>query len=441
LCLFISSLLVTSCSTRPSKPNIVLIVIDTLRQDHLGCYGYHRNTSPNIDSLAASGIVFKNVQAQSSWTLPAMASMMTGLSHRVHGTGFWDGAFFGLDPSLPTLPTIMAGYGYQTAAFFNVVFLSPEFGFHRGFQFYSCESSVEEGLVRDAEGTVNDIIHWLNTDRGGGYDPDKPLFLVIHLYDPHLKYSPPAPFDTLFANPGYSGTYNADWGGKVATAPVNCGSEVPDSTDIANLEALYDGEIAFVDRNIGRLVTALREHDLTSNTWFIVTADHGEEFYEHHGVGHGHTLYQELLAIPLIITGPGLDPDTETEAVAAQIDVLPTVLSICGLDVPEWAEGQNLLSPDRNVSARDVFSSLVTSFGPWVAVRRGSMKLHWQQCDDASMQFNLDSDPLETSMLDEVDSSLVESALWYWATPPAGHPEPADMDQAMINALRGLGYL
>ncbi|MFO7626254.1 MAG: sulfatase-like hydrolase/transferase [Candidatus Fermentibacteraceae bacterium] len=168
MCLFISSLLVTSCSTPPSKPNIVLIVIDTLRQDHLGCYGYHRNTSPNIDSLSASGVMFRNVQAQSSWTLPAMASIMTGLSHRVHGTGFWDGAFLALDPSLATLPTIMADNGYQTAAFFNVVFLSPEFGFHRGFNVYSCESSVEEGLVRNAEATVNDISDWLNANSGGG---------------------------------------------------------------------------------------------------------------------------------------------------------------------------------------------------------------------------------------------------------------------------------
>ncbi|MFO7626255.1 MAG: sulfatase-like hydrolase/transferase [Candidatus Fermentibacteraceae bacterium] len=256
-----------------------------------------------------------------------------------------------------------------------------------------------------------------------------------------MTYSPPAPFDTLFTDQGYSGTYGTDWGGKASMASINGGRVVPDSADIANLEALYDGEIAFVDRNIGRLVTVLREHDLTSNTWFIITADHGEEFYEHHGIGHGHTLYQELISIPLIIAGPGINQDADTNAVAAQIDVLPTVLSICGFEVPEWTEGQDILSSDRNSSVRDVFSSFLTSFGPWVAVRRGDAKLHWIQGTDASMQFDLENDPQEASMLAEVDSTLLDSAFWYWATPPAGHPSPVDMEQAMINALRGLGYL
>jgi len=419
-----AAMLVSCTSPRSgARPNIIVIVIDSLRARNLSCYGYERNTTPGIDSLAATGTLWANCLAQSSWTLPSMTSIFTGLTEVSHGAGKRDNIEYMLHPDAPFLANLMRDQQYRTFGYFNVAYLDDNHGFDRGFDSFRCEM----GLPVRADAVTGSFMGWLDS-----IGTDEPFFAVLHLFDPHMPYNPPEPYNTMFGP--LAENFQTRW-------TMTEDGVVLDPENRQHYIDLYDGETAFADNELSVLFAHLRSTGVAENTIILITADHGEEFYEHHGVGHGHTLYQELLAIPLIITGPGLDPDTETEAVAAQIDVLPTVLSICGLDVPEWAEGQNLLSPDRNVSARDVFSSLVTSFGPWVAVRRGSMKLHWQQCDDASMQFNLDSDPLETSMLDEVDSSLVESALWYWATPPAGHPEPADMDQAMINALRGLGYL
>lgn len=337
----------------------------------------------------------------------------------------------------------MTGYGYQTAAFFNVVFLSSEFGFHKGFSFYSCMGSFEEELVRDAEGTVDDVQQWLEGSVEGQncYDPESPLFLVVHFYDPHLTYSPPSPYNTMFTDTSYMGVFDANWGGKEATDLVKSGAVVPTSDDIANLEALYDGEIAYVDNSIGRLVSILDSHDLMENTWLIITADHGEEFYEHSGVGHGHTLYQELISVPLILIGPGLPSGVDSETVAAQTDILPTVFSACGYDVPEWAEGKNLLIRDTGFTNRTIPSSFVSPVGPWVAVRRGDSKLHWILDRDISVQFDLDCDPQESVPLEEADSSLMEEAMLYWSIPPRGNPPLTDMNQAIVNSLRELGYI
>ncbi len=152
---------VMACGGDVHKPDVVLILIDTVRADHLGCYGYSRDTSPTIDSLAAAGTRWARVQAQSPWTLPAMATIMTGLTHRSHMAGVWDGLFYGLDPSLPILPEFFKNEGYETAAFFNVLFMSADFGFHRGYDHYDCVSSVEEVTARNAHETVDDVLQWI----------------------------------------------------------------------------------------------------------------------------------------------------------------------------------------------------------------------------------------------------------------------------------------
>ncbi|MBD3368964.1 sulfatase-like hydrolase/transferase [Candidatus Fermentibacteria bacterium] len=424
-----------SCGISEKKPNVLLVLIDTLRADHLGCYGYHRDTSPVIDSLASAGITFRRVQAQNSWTLPAMSSIMTGLTHRMHQAGFWGKNMCGIDPSLPHLPQELSEAGYETGAFFNVVFMSEAFGFHRGFEHFDCNSSVGKTLSRDAATTVDEAIAWLeNRD-----EPSQPFFLAVHFYDPHLTYDPPYPFNALYADTTYTGFFNNEWGGRNDVADVNRGRVGIDSTDVEHLVNLYDGEIAFTDHSLGRLFDYLRSSGISENTLVVLAADHGEEFFEHEGLSHGHTLYQEVLYVPLIIAGPGIPSGRQDTILVGQIDVFPTIMAYCGLRAPDVIEGHNVLA--ELPADRELPSSLILSSGPRVTVRRHDRKVHWIQKSDAAFMFDLASDPLEQEQLDYVDTTLVEAVKWHWSTPPIGHPDPVSLDEPGVRALRDLGYL
>ncbi|MBN2587459.1 MAG: sulfatase [Candidatus Fermentibacteraceae bacterium] len=427
------AILALACGSGHEKPNVVLILIDTLRADHLGCYGYGRDTSPVIDSLAAVGSRFRRVQSQSPWTLPAMTTIMTGLSHCSHRAGMWDGVYYGIDPSLPYLPGLLGEDGYETAAFFNVLFMSSDFGFHRGFDLFDCESSIEEITARNARETVDSVVSWLETR-----EDKAPLFLAVHFYDPHLTYDPEPPFDTLFTNRSYGGSFGSAWGSKDDMLLVNSGDMMLDSSDRCNLIDLYDGEIAYTDHQIGRLLRCLRRVGLAGNTLVIITADHGEEFLDHDGVGHGHTLYQELLNVPLVVSGPGIPVGYEEDALVGQIDILPSVLVYCGVELPPVLEGRNIIS--TAISDRVYPSSLILSSGGRVAVRRDDTKLHWVSYTDAAFQYDLAVDPGERLPSLSLDSALVREAQDYWAVPPEGEPNPVSLEEVELKALRNLGY-
>ncbi len=415
--------------------NILLVIIDTTRADHLSCYGYARMTSPCIDSLAATGTRWVRAQAQSPWTLPAIASMMTGMSDRAHRAGMWDGVFYGIDPMLPYLPHLMDRGGFETAAFFNVVFLDASFGFNRGFEHFDCEGSVEVTTIRDAAATTDSVLSWLDSRR----DSDKPFFAAVHFYDPHLTYDPPLEYAAMFADTAYGGAFGPAWGTKTDVAAVNEGGVAFTPDDLSNLTDLYDGEIAYVDSQIGRLLAGMRTRGMSGNTLVVLVADHGEEFLEHGGLGHGHTLYQELLSIPLIMSGPGVPEGSVDSSLVGQIDIAPTILAYSGMERPVEMEGVDILSsfPDDRILP----SSLLMTTGGRVTVRRLDQKLHWRQASDASIQFDLLLDPGETSPLPAVDSTLHDEAAYFWATPATGHPAPVDLAEAAENALRNLGYI
>lgn len=428
-------LLLLACGSDTQHPDVLLILIDTVRADHLGCYGYHRDTSPTIDSLAAAGTRWARVQAQSPWTLPAMATIMTGLNHRAHKAGLWENRFYGLDSSLPLLPEFFKREGYQTAAFFNVLFMSEDFGFHRGYDYFDCENSGLGLTIRDARQTVDDVLEWLQTER----DENRPLFLAVHFYDPHMPYDPESPFDTIFTDPTYNGPFDCLWGGRTDVADVNNGDIAVDSTDLANLIDLYDGEIAFTDYELNRLFRELRRTGKSENTLVVVMADHGEEFFDHGGVGHGHTLYQELLNVPLIVSGPGIAANIIDSTLVGQIDILPSLSSYCGMDIPELAEGTDIFN--RVLTNRVLPSSMMSTTGARVTVRRDDQKVHWVQNSDISFQFDLRTDPGETTVLEALDSTLVDEALKYWATPPVGNPLPVSEEYSVVETLKNLGYI
>ena len=414
--------------------NVVIVLVDTFRADHAGCYGYSRETTPTLDSLAEAGTRFARFQSQSSWTLPAMTSLLTGLTVRQHGAGRKGQDFFGISPGLPYLPHLLSSSGYSTGAFFNVIFMDADFGFHRGFDHFDCRGFTNRMSLRRADETVDECIGWMDS-----LSSERPFLAVLHFYDPHTSYNPPPPFDTLFTDPAYVGEYGPEWGKVPQLMAVNRGGETIPPDGLNNLIALYDGELAFTDAQLGRLLAHLRELGLDERTLVVVTADHGEEFLDHGGVEHGHTLYQELLAVPLVLAGPGIPRGAVVEEPAAGIDLTPTVLALLDMEVPPDCAGVDLLAgipAGRSIPS----SGTLWAEGRQVCSLRDWDKVIWNVDSDSAFGFDLLADPEESVPLPP-DSLVLEQLLTYWATPPLEEPRAVDYEAAVDRTLRDLGYI
>jgi choline-sulfatase len=426
--------LLASCGG-PKGGNVVLIIVDTLRSDHLGCYGYHRDTSPHIDSLAAEGLLFLNVTAGEPWTLPSMATIFTGLLPLEHNARRRGDSYYGLSPDAVTVTELLHRNGYTTAAFFNVIFMNADFGFHQGFDHFDCHNALGTSEDRDAGQTVEAIFSWLDTSYRGG-----PLFLAVHFYDPHLTYDPPEPYAGMWRDPSYTGEFDSSWGQRETVVEVNRGEITLEGEDLYNLIALYDGEIAWTDSQTGRLLAGLRERGITEDALVIVVADHGEEFLDHGKMGHAHTLYQELINVPMIISGPGFQRGSVCSVNASQADILPTILTWTGIETPDGVWGRDLLHAPRD-TARTVFSGMNDADSYVVTARRGDMKLHLFDRGQVPFMFDLAGDPGEHGPLSHSDSLLLEAARFYLVTPPALQPAAVMVENVFIEALHNLGYI
>ena len=305
----------------PTRPDIVLVSIDSLRADHLGAYGYHRDTSPNLDKLAARGLRFEGARSASPWTLPSHMTMLTGLWPTDHHVVEDDLA---LAPSVPIVQESLTTAGYDTAAFVSTIYVSGGYGFARGFASYKDYGITERDNLSHpvrVETLVEDALTYAK-EKGKG----KPLFLLVHIYDAHYPYVPPPPFDAQFDPP--------------ATVPemlyksYRFFQKRPLSKKrMAQQVAQYDESIAYVDHSLGRLVDAWTDSDRPA--YFVVTADHGEEFGERGSWGHAHTLYREALEIPLLVAGPDVVSAVRAER-AGTIDIAATIAAMAG--VP-WGHG------------------------------------------------------------------------------------------------------
>jgi len=308
----------TERSDAGGRPNIILICLDTLRADHLGCYGYHRDTSPNIDRFAEGAFLFEKAIAPSSWTLPSHASLFTGLHPSVHLAGIWVPPRFGppIQESERTLAELAREQGYLTAAYTEGVWVRALFGFAQGFEVYS---DGKGRMAKDAETTFNDATEWL-----GKYSR-MPFFLFVHTYQTHTPYTPRGRFATMF---------DSDYTGSIGTTEALCRPQAATSdADRIHIEALYDGEIAYTDEVVGNFLAKLADTGLLHNTVVFIFSDHGEEFWEHEGYGHGKTVYDESLQVPLIIRLAGEHPPTG--AVARQVsltDLYATVNDLLSID-------------------------------------------------------------------------------------------------------------
>ena len=365
------------------KPNILLITIDTLRADHLGCYGYKQNTSRNIDAFAKESVLFQNAYSAVPLTLPSHATILTGLYPQKHGIR--DNAHFQWKQSSLASQTLQK-QGYTTAAFVSGAPLSASFGLNRGFHLYEDEF---EGAERTANETTDRALQWLKKTK-------TPYFLWVHYFDPHAEYEPPDPFRKRFADP-------------------------------------YDGEIAFVDREVSRLLIAAGR-----NAAVLLTSDHGESLGEHGETTHAVFVYNATLHVPLLIRAPGLKPGKRRDAVTLA-DIAPTILEFAGVKA-EGMDGVSLLqsSKDRTLFAESLYAQRNYGYAALFASIRQNKKF----IDAPQSEFyDLSADPKEMNNL--VKNTRVEE----WARPVRLYskngasrkdvPLPPEEEEK----LRSLGYV
>lgn len=394
-------------------PNILVIVLDTLRADHLGSYGYPRATSPHIDGLARQGVLFESAISQAPWTAPSMASLFTSLYPSVHGLngGIRWGAKQGnggnhlpfatqktLAPGQLTLAEMLRRNGYRTAGFVSSVYVNSIFGFSQGFETYGDDHgdySKDIGQVkRRASDTNRHVFEWLENEI------EEPFFLFVHYNDCHWPYDPPAPFQEWVK------AYQGDLTPERTTAIVERrGKPITglDDEDLRYLVGLYDGEIAYVDAAVGDLMEKVRSATLDRELLTVVTADHGEEFLDHGSASHGYTLFDEQIRVPLIFHLPGR---LEPRRVASQvrlIDVMPSILDLGGVaERPGSLQGESLVplltgETDRGPNAA---YSEATYVGEQKSIRAdGKLKLIYRTENEGTSLFDLASDPDERADL------------------------------------------
>jgi arylsulfatase A-like enzyme len=331
------------------SPDIILIYLDALRADHLGCSGYPRNTSPSIDRLAGEGVRFGTVISQASSTFPSVHSTLTSKV-----ASYFLDANACLPPKHLTLAECLKNRGYTTVAVSSSPVITKSNtayslgGFEQGFDVF--DESVSYGQEwnwqwRSPEGVIEKALERIER-------ADRPLFLFLYIMDPHSDYRSPEPFNSLF-DPGYRGKEAVEMG-KVASFEEETLMGLDpglDEEDIRHLIALYDGEIAYADSQVGRLVTWLRERNRLDDTLLVLTSDHGEEFLEHGGVQHGYTLYNEVIRVPLILRYPPRIPAGTVieDKIVQSLDVTPTVLDLAGIEKPADMQGQSLVPLIRGI--------------------------------------------------------------------------------------------
>jgi choline-sulfatase len=322
--IMLSGLVLSSCtSSKPAAPNVVLVIVDALRPDFLGCYGYGRPTSPNIDQIARRGIVFDNAIAHAPWTKASFSTFLTSLYPFQHGVIGWESV---MPDSVLTLPETLRGAGYSTMAVINMLGITGEFKVTRGVDKLSEADKGE----RDAFRTSADAIELMKS-------APRPFFIMIHYFDTHRPYRVPAEYVDLVRKPGDPDPFLAQ------SVDGSREGERPPQEIIDRERVLYGGCIRYVDDAVGKIIKYLDESELSRETVFILTADHGEAFWEHGAMAHGSNLYDEAIKVPLVIDYPRkYSRPRRFDAQVRHIDLLPTILELAGASDSRRREGTSL---------------------------------------------------------------------------------------------------
>lgn len=364
----------------PARPNILLYLIDTLRADSLGCYGNPVVETPNLDVLASEGMLFEQAFAPSSWTRASMASIFTGLAASAHGVETRDAA---LGASVDHLSERLRQAGYRTGFINTNPNVGTAFGFERGFddmiELYARRqagyvSSME--LVTTGEQVAERAAAWIAA-------APEPFFLAVLSIDPHGPYTPPPAFDR----------YGGDYQGSVSAENPRLPGDSDSPADRKRLRSLYDGEVAYADAALGKLVVQLRGSGILDRTVTLVSSDHGEEFWEQGTRGHGKNLYDPTLRVPLILRyPPRIEGGQHISRLVRSVDIVPTLLELAGLPIPDDLDGHSLLAAAAGrldgEDAGEVFASLRLDGHDLYALRNAEWKLVWESRADRYQLFD-----------------------------------------------------
>ncbi|MBW2667258.1 MAG: sulfatase [Deltaproteobacteria bacterium] len=430
--------------------NVFVIMLDSLRQDHLEPYGASDVRTPRLAQFAETGVTFENARSNASWTRSAVAAMLTSLPPPAHGVLTLDDS---LVDGIPYLPEILQRSGYRTVAVINNPNASGSFGFARGFdemiEFWAFDKEALK-VPNDPEGQAKFVwSHYIKpTVRGS-----EPFFVFLHELDPHSPYEPPEPFRS---------EYGFDYQGKVDSTMSGLlrMREFPDQVtpeDVRHINALYKGEVAFMDRYVGWMLDRLAGLPLERPILIVFVSDHGEEFWEHRSVGHAQTVHEELLRVPFLMQLDGVLPaGRRVRADVTLADLAPTVLDLLGIEIPESMQGQTLLplvsAPDDLAAPRPAIARGIKalaeesiSLGRWKLIRNIGRQA------SAIALYDLEDDPGEThdraSERPIIAATLAQRLRWHFDRDPfdSAAPKPGAAqhkpDPVVLQRLKELGYI
>ncbi|MEM1451444.1 MAG: sulfatase [Planctomycetota bacterium] len=413
------------------RPNVVLVVVDTLRRDHLSAYDYERDTSPALRALAEESVRYDAAVAQAPWTTPSIASLLTSRYPRALGIR---GEKTALSDGEVMLAEALQGAGYDTAAVISHSFLGSGWNFDQGFEVFD-EENVQGHAAVTSQGVTDEALRQIERLAAA----DDPYFLFVHYFDPHAAYVEHDPFP-FGGRDGYDGRIRS---GMLFRELRQIEDEV-DASDTDELRRLYDSEIAFTDSHLARLFDALRGTGAWDDTIVVVTADHGEEFLDHGQLGHAKSLYEELVGVPLIVkphASAAVAPGVVTETVAL-LDVMPTVLALTNVPAVRGLEGEPLFPAPPE--GRSLFTETARA-NNWAATYDGRWKLVARGRNNASL-FDLESDPGEQNDVAAEHPDVVERLVATVQTWRAEQKEKArsgaavELDAAQRQRIENLGY-
>lgn len=451
-------------STLPSLRNdhnikhVILIIVDTLRADAVSCYNNSHDLTPNIDAMARDSIVFKQAFSAGPWTLPSVGSIMTGLSPMVH-------LATRLPTQLPsacdTLAERLVNNGYHTAAIGDNAILGPISNIDQGFVEYTfyprkTGTSLFERLVTticpgilsaqaSTEELTNMALSWIDANH------NKDFFFWLHYFDPHMEYRPPEQYLPDATPPKRIGNAFADFNA------VRTGHFYPNRTERQWIRALYNSEVRYVDDNIGRVLQRLKELGIYDDALIIFTSDHGEEFWEHNGLEHGHTLYNELLAVPLIVKLPGGVLHKIIDEPVTCTSITPTILDLCGIDYQDEHFSAGSLvsfwaSPERAPLPQPLVATGLYYYSKRAAVLFDQFKYIRNLETGREELYDIEQDPAELSDISHSTPEKVQQARallqrheeqsqklreYYHIT----SPQSTELDLETLRHLRGIGYV
>jgi len=403
-----------------TKPNVILVTLDTTRADHLGCYGYRGAKTPVLDRLAGQGALFEQAATASPLTLPAHCTILTGMYPIYHGVRVNGNT--ALNEEQTTLAEVLSDQGYRTAAFIGAFVVDGRWGLKQGLEHYDDQFDLKKykhidlaSVQRPGNEVMDAALGWLEGRKDG------PFFAWIHLYDPHMPYEPPEP-------------YRSEYGGR-------------------GLAGLYDGEIAFMDEQVGRCVTWLEKNKLDKSTVIVLVGDHGEGLGSHGEGTHGYFVYDYAVHVPLIVVAPL--PGLAGKRVSTQVstaDIFPSIIDLTGAGPVVKTHGRSLVPLMFHPAGRRVTSAYAESMVPNIQFGWAPLQLlrtnRYKYIDAPKPElFDIAADPGETTNLaganPEVARKMKEDLDRFIAVASRGAPTPqaANLDKETMERLAALGYI